>query len=312
MLAIGFGPSLTIGGSPAEIGFDFAAGVLPPGARLARASSGSRFDASGVLRIEAADTPRFDHDPVTGTVRGLLIEPERTNEVAMSAAFDAAVWIGGGASVTADIAAGPDKTTTADAIGDFSDGSYRSIIQSFAQTASRTLSGFIAKDSIGRTVRFPFFRANGGVADLAFDTASGEFMTTGSAFAGTVQDCGAHWRVSVQCDTCDRISFYPAVGADSGWQYDAAATGTVTGWGFQAEQGAGATSYIPTNATPATRAADVLTLDWGRLGVADGPLAARIVFDDGSTQEDELDVADGIAAVPTTLARPRIRRIVRR
>lgn len=71
--------------------FDFA--YLPLDSRITftRASAGTYFDANGVMQTAAIDQPRIDHDPVTGGVRGLLVEEQRTNLV-KSSGFSGAGW----------------------------------------------------------------------------------------------------------------------------------------------------------------------------------------------------------------------------
>jgi hypothetical protein len=312
MIGLGLGTSLTVGGSP-RVGFDFGAGALPPGASLTRASIGSRFDAAGVLRIEPADTARFDHDPGTGRLRGLLIEPERTNEVLSSAALDDAVWSPNSAiTVAGNTASAPDGTMTADTVTD-ADATRRGVIgQALGASAARSISVFVAKDAIGLAERFVLLRGDSAtLGQVSLDTATGEHFIEAGAMGAEVEECGGFWRLSFECSGSE-IEFFPARGSSSEWFESAEATGSAIVWGFQAEQGSGATSYIPTGAGPATRAADVLTLDWARLGVPDGPLGVRVVFDDGSTQDSDLDVTDGRAVLPTTLARARVRRIERR
>lgn len=63
------------------------------------------------------------------------------------------------------------------------------------------------------------------------------------------------------------------------------------------------TSPISTDAVAATRAGDVLTLDWGGQGVANGTIAVRYMFDDRSIQTLATTIAGGVSVVPTTLAR---------
>ena len=52
---------------------------LDPRITFSRASSGGYFDANGIYRQAAPNEARFDHDPVTGECKGLLIEESRTN-----------------------------------------------------------------------------------------------------------------------------------------------------------------------------------------------------------------------------------------
>lgn len=81
MGAIGFASGFAVRrGGLGAAAFDLAGGVLPAGATLARASPGTRFNASGGLVSEAADVARFDYDPATLAPRGLLIEPAATNK----------------------------------------------------------------------------------------------------------------------------------------------------------------------------------------------------------------------------------------
>jgi hypothetical protein len=73
------------GGGPA-LGLDFMVpGVLDPRITFTRASTGTYFDSSGVLQTAAINTPRWDYDPATLALRGLLIEEARTNVLLNSA-----------------------------------------------------------------------------------------------------------------------------------------------------------------------------------------------------------------------------------
>ena len=63
-----------------RLALDFTTAILDPRITFTRAAaSATRINASGVIEIVAADTPRFDFDPVTLVCRGLLIESARTN-----------------------------------------------------------------------------------------------------------------------------------------------------------------------------------------------------------------------------------------
>lgn len=113
------------GGSAASTGghptFDFMGGSLPPGATLTRASTGWYSDSAGVLQSAASDVPRFNYDPSTLALQGLLVEPARTNTIRNSS-------LGGG------VAGSPGTLPT-------------NVSNSFLGTLTRTLS-FGTEDGI--------------------------------------------------------------------------------------------------------------------------------------------------------------------
>jgi len=55
--------------------------ALDPRITFARASNATFFDNLGILRTAAAGVARFDHNPVTGESLGLLVEEQRTNSI---------------------------------------------------------------------------------------------------------------------------------------------------------------------------------------------------------------------------------------
>jgi hypothetical protein len=60
--------------------------ALPGGSTFQRLSAGTRFNASGVLVEDATDVARFDYNPATSALRGLLVEPTRTTRALNSRA----------------------------------------------------------------------------------------------------------------------------------------------------------------------------------------------------------------------------------
>ncbi len=60
---------------------------LDPRVTFSRASSGTYFDANGVLQSAATNVARFDHNPTTGESLGLLVEEARTNLITYSDYF---------------------------------------------------------------------------------------------------------------------------------------------------------------------------------------------------------------------------------
>lgn len=62
-------------------------GTLPAGVTMVRGSTATFIDGNGAQQTVTANTPRWDFDPVTHALNGLLIEETRTNIVLNSAAL---------------------------------------------------------------------------------------------------------------------------------------------------------------------------------------------------------------------------------
>jgi hypothetical protein len=84
---LGPGPVPVGGGAPApslDLSF-MTPGTLPSGLTFTRASTGTYIDSTGTMQTAASGAPRWDYDPVTHVLRGLLIEEARTNLLLNSA-----------------------------------------------------------------------------------------------------------------------------------------------------------------------------------------------------------------------------------
>ena len=64
-----------------SIYYNFLTGTLPTPLTFTRASSGWYYNSSGILTQAANNVPRFDYNPLTLALNGLLIEQQSTNLV---------------------------------------------------------------------------------------------------------------------------------------------------------------------------------------------------------------------------------------
>jgi hypothetical protein len=292
-----------------------------PAITFTRASNATFFDANGTLQTAANDTPRFDHDPATAgnPSRGLLIEEARTNLLIRSAEFTDATWTKTNVTAT-DGQSAPDGTTNADAILETVDSGLHFTQQavSVATTATHTYSVFLKAN--GRNFASVFVRENvnsgatyvSATVDLSNGTASGATVGTVS-----IQSIGNGWyRVSLSAsiDSGTRYAQVRIREDASTTSYAGDITKGILAWGAQLEAGAFPTSYIPTTAAAATRAADsaVVTPISSFYNQAEGTLFAEgtflstfgwwLVVDDNSTANRHLLAGSGNIPVYTVTA----------
>lgn len=321
MLALGLDLPAQAGRRRSGAAFDFTGGVLPPGATLTRASGAVRRTASGVLTTDAANVARFDYEPVTHALRGVLIEDAGTNGYLYSEALDQVYWTKSAGVVTADALVAPDGNASADLFVPTAASAVHRVSRATTLVAG---TGYVLSFYC-RAAGYGFVQLYGGngtgygtfylTADLASGTETAFAAGTSNVIARTVHALDNGWtRVAVALTAIGSGAATAVIAPQTSGTTTRAATSTGDGvrgialWGLQQETGAGATSYVATGAATATRAADALVLDWQSRGVADGAVAVRYTFDDGTTQDMSATVSGGSAAVPTTLARRWLRR----
>jgi hypothetical protein len=317
-----------------KLSLDFTTASLDTRITFTRfAATATRVNSSGYIETVAADTPRFDFNPVTLVCRGLLIEEQRTNLLLRSEQFNDAAWAKTNASITANTIVAPDGALTGDKFVENSSSGVHFISQTptitagtaytfsvYAKAAERNLLQLGFDDGSANGV-FAMFNVSAGTISVAA-TARG----TGTAIGATITAVGNGWFRCVLSGTAgpsattSRCAFVTSTGAST-WapSYTGDGTSGIYIWGAQLEAGAFATSYILTTITAVTRNADVATMtgtnfsDWYSAGA--GGVVARVLpstvsgtrpalqFDDatadevitlrGSTTNPELVIVDG-------------------
>jgi hypothetical protein len=261
-----------------------------PAITFTRASGATYFDANGVLQTAANDAPRFDHDPVTGASRGLLIEEQRTNSIRNSQGGGAVVgtpgtlptnwgYIGLGTLSSEVVGTATENGLTYVDIRIFGTSSttsasivFEALTQVVASSGQAWTSSVWLKLQGGSLTNVTnvrtFIRGNtaGGTVLETFGTAS---VPTDSliryANTGTLADASTA-----------RVQPYINLTITNGASIDF----TLRIAAPQLELGAFPTSYIPTTAATATRAADsaVVTPISSFYNQAEGTLFAENTF----------------------------------
>lgn len=255
-VAAGLGAAVAGVSTPYAAIIDEASGRLAPYVTFTRSSTATYFDATGVMRTAAANEPRYDHDPVTGALRGLLVEEQRTNLLLRSQEFDnAVVWILSGADRISNAIVAPDGTLTAEKLVETAVDAPHGVTQNVSLVSGTTYAFSFYAKAAERTV-VSFFGA-GGLSSIAGRVN----LTTGAVESGTVsvQNVGnGWWRISaVGASTFTGANSVSIQLYNVGGTYLGDGTSGVFLWGAQLEAGSFATSYIPTTSATVTRASEL-------------------------------------------------------
>jgi hypothetical protein len=235
---------------------------------VTRETTGSRTNQAGIIDYKDNNIARINYE---GGVGSLLLEPQRTNLVLQSEAFDNIYWLKT-ALITADSTISPSGIQNADTFTDSSSASYLDVrTPAITITANATYSSsFFIKKTIGALTNYAGvgFILSGVLQRIDFgiiNTTTGQVVRDSSsninAITYSTQSYGNYWRIVAtftdnQSNSLCQIYLYPAI-STNGINISSSAQGSNVFWGAQFEQGAYPTSYIPTTTTALTRNADV-------------------------------------------------------
>jgi hypothetical protein len=225
------------------------------GYSFSRASDGYYTNSDGTLTL-------FGSGALRRGDRGVLIEGARTNLLVRSQEFDNAAWVKSNATVTADTATAPDGTTTADTVTGVTSGAANSAYQEITAIASVYTFSLWVRAGTATTCAI-LVRDNTAATNLSVTAQilSGPGSVTGSTAVTVSGLSTTEWtRVSLTSSAAAtagntlRCLFYP----ETSVSVNTTSKNNII-WGAQLEAASFPSSYIPTVAAAATRAADVLT-----------------------------------------------------
>jgi hypothetical protein len=211
--------------------------------------------------------PRFTYDATLYPL-GLLIEESRQNLYTYSQTFDNAAWIAASSTVSSTTGSvGPEGTTN---------GSYRlvegavSAVHGVAATTPITISSatkytasVFAKAGTRTQISIIMNSVTG--TGPVFDLFNGVVYSDGSNYRSSIETFANGWYRCSTTGSSTNTNGNVTVAVASGGTATYAGDGTsyVDIYGFQFEQGAFATSYIPTTTVAVTRNADIASITSG-------------------------------------------------
>ena len=215
-----------------------------------------------VLQTASSGEARFDHDPVTGESKGLLIEEARTNLAPHGQTLDSGQWAKNNVTVTANVSVAPDGTLTADLMQQGTSTDYMIAEDYLTLSADTVYTASAFVKYAGDVVEFGVFDSTAShMGRVDFDASIPSIsMDNGTDYG--YEDVGNGWyRIWVTFTsgstlTNSRIRYLlnqGQSGAGDGW------SGAIL-WGAQLEQGSFPTSYIPTSGSTVTRAVDAAAI----------------------------------------------------
>jgi hypothetical protein len=233
--------------------------TLDPRITFTRASTGTYVGSDGLIKSATTNEARFDHNPTTGESLGLLVEEARTNLSLYSEDFSNVYWVKTSCTITSNESTAPDGTLTADL---------------WTNTASPgTIENSITKDLTVRTYTASLW-VKGTLTQLTLSLDDGTTGNRGRVqFNLSTNTVGSIFNEGSFSGTSGTLTRFL-----NGWVRVTVTTTTSTGatlrlrpffsgvgsilriWGAQVEEGAFATSCIPTTTATATRAADVANI----------------------------------------------------
>ena len=233
-----------------SLNLDFAKSkFLDPRITFTRASVGTYVGADGLIKSASSGAARFTHNPFTGESLGLLIEESRTNIRTYSSSINASnnYRIYGTPSYNTSETKAPDGTNTATKI-----------------TGAGSAAGFDTYDNDygnnqGVTQTYSVFVKNVNATSVRLGF-SGEYVftfatETGSGTGGFEKYPNGWYRIWATVEKSNQFLYQNLYMNGA-----AATTDSIYVWGAQNENASSPSSYIPTEASSVTRAAESATM----------------------------------------------------
>lgn len=278
-----FGPAITgTYAYPATFAGSSTTSTYVWGAQVERASGATAYTPTygvpvtnyiSVLQTATTNSPRFDHDPITGESKGLLIEEQRTNLESDSRNFSSG-W-SGNAAVMANQTIAPDGTLTAYKLRTTTVNNHQSYFSTRAANANTTYTQSVYAKAAENRILYLMQYDGTTNSGAYFDLVTGTIATIDAGVTATITAVSNGWyRCSITHTTSatatgERVQLALPRATNGDYIYTGDGYSGIYVWGPQLEVGSFPTTYIQTTGgTAATRTAEwvlaVVSPQWYR------------------------------------------------
>lgn len=233
-------------------------------------NTATRINPSGLIEIVNANLPRFDYNPGTLVINGLLIEEGRTNLCLQSENFGT-TWVLTEATVSVNLVTSPAGDVTADKLVESVNNAAHHAQQGIAGVNGQTYTNSVfGKMAERRYLIVDMSDSLTGGAYAYFDLQTGvisQAAVNGGSWTGATATITAYPNGWYRCTVTAILGannsvspLYCLSDTSGGGEIKAYLGNGASGlyiWGAQLEQAASVSSYIPTVAASVTRNADV-------------------------------------------------------
>jgi|GEM_PF-3027856 len=230
-------------------------------------------DRDRVYKYAAANTLRYQHDPVTGVLLGILVEPAATNLLLRSEELDVSPWSSFQTTVAANSAAGPTGALTLEKIVATALPNSHTRTQTISgttNTSTYVFSHFVRQAEFSRVhlaiyegttlARYGGCTFNASTGTVVGATSGADAVVAGSGiedWGGGLYRC---WVAVTLGGTDTNINLRIALDNGTSTSFTGDGTSGIHIGCGQFELGSQPTSYIPTAGTTATRNADAISI----------------------------------------------------
>ena len=217
-----------------------------------------------VLQTAASGEARFDHDPVTGESKGLLIEEARANSATYSEEFDNAGWDKARVTITPNTIIAPDGTLTADKlIANTDNNSHKIVLRPTITSGNSYTASVYFKKGEYTDAQIDLYSDGSNTfarSDFDLDTGTIIYAQVGSA---TITDVGNGWYRCIVAGTATTsgTGYFQIYVTSPASSFTGDGYSGIYVWGAQLEAGSFPTSYIPTSGSTVTRALEAVKIE---------------------------------------------------